>query len=106
MRHRASVFSYFITIATAVTACLFLLASGPTHADDTPIPLLSTWESNMTAFGRQICNRLVPGAEDYPLQLDEVYYDGERVYYQITAYTGDPTWKYCAGLVLRAAACR
>ena len=52
----------------------------------------------MTAFGRQICNRLVPGAEDYPLQLDEVYYDGERVYYQITAYTGDPTWKYCAGL--------
>ena len=98
MRHRASVFSYFTTIATAVTACLFLLASGPTHADDTPIPLLSTWESNMTAFGRQICNRLVPGAEDYPLQLDEVYYDGERVYYQITAYTGDPTWKYCAGL--------
>ena len=71
MRHRASVFSYFITIATAVTACLFLLASGPTHADDTPIPLLSTWESNMTTFGRQICNKLAPGAEDWALQADE-----------------------------------
>ena len=94
MRHRASVFSYFITIATAVTACLFLLASGPTQADDTPIPLLSTWESNMTTFGRQICNKLVP-AQTPP--LGAVYYDGERVYYQIATYTGDPTWNSCAG---------
>ena len=101
MRHRASVFSYFITIATVVTACLFLLASGPTHADDTPIPLLSTWESNMTTFGRQICNKLAPGAEDWALQADDIYYDGERVYYQIASYTGDPTWKYCAGLAER-----
>ncbi len=85
MRHRASVFSYFITIATGVTACLFLLASGPTHADDTPIPLLSTWESNMTTFGRQICNKLAPGAEDWALQADDIYYDGERVYYQIAS---------------------
>src|SRR6476620_9292133 len=98
MRHRASVSSYFITIAPVVTGCLFLLVSGPTYADDTPIPLLSAWESNMTTFGRQICNKLVPGADDWSLQLDDVYYDGTRVYYQIAAYTGDPTWKYCAGL--------
>jgi hypothetical protein len=98
MRHRPSASSYFITIAPVVTGCLFLLASGPTYADDTPIPLLSAWESNMTTFGRQICNKLVPGAEDWLLQLDDVYYDGERVYYQIATYTGDPTWKYCAGL--------
>jgi hypothetical protein len=52
----------------------------------------------MTTFGRQICNKLVPGVEDKSLQLDDVYYDGERVYYQIATYTGDPTWKYCAGL--------
>src|SRR5687768_1308144 len=98
MRHRASAFNYFITFATVVTGCLFLLASGPTYADDTPIPLLSAWESNMVTFGRKICNTLVPGAEDLSLQADNVYYDGERVYYQIAAYTGDPTWKYCAGL--------
>lgn len=52
----------------------------------------------MTKFGRQICNKLVPGAEDPGWQANDVYYDGERVYYQIAAYTGDPTWKYCAGL--------
>lgn len=98
MRHRASASRYFITIAPVVTGCLFLLASGPTYADDTPIPLLSAWESNMTTFGRQICNKLVPGAEDWSLQFGDVYYDGERVYYQIATYTGDPTWKYCAGL--------
>jgi hypothetical protein len=98
MRHRPSASSYFITIAPVVAGCLFLLASGPTYADDTPIPLLSAWESNMTTFGRQICNKLVLGAEDRSLQLDDVYYDGERVYYQIATYTGDPTWKYCAGL--------
>jgi hypothetical protein len=98
MRHRASAYSYFITIAPVVTGCLFLLASSPTYADDTPIPLLSAWESNMTTFGRQICNKLVPGAEDWSSQFGDVYYDGERVYYQIATYTGDPTWKYCAGL--------
>lgn len=98
MRHRASASSYFLTIATVVTGCLFLPASGPTYADDTPIPLLSAWESNMTTFGRQICNKLIPGAEDLAVQGGDVYYDGERVYYQIAAYTGDPTWKYCAGL--------
>jgi hypothetical protein len=98
MRHRASASRYFITIATVVTGSLFLVASGPTYADDTPIPLLGAWESNMTTFGRQICNKLVPGAEDASLQADAVYYDGERVYYQIATYTGDPTWKYCAGL--------
>lgn len=96
MRHKASATNYFSTIATLVTGCL--LASVPTHADDTPIPLLSTWESNMTTFGRQICNKLVPGAGDWAFQADNVYYDGERVYYQIAAYTGDPTWKYCASL--------
>jgi hypothetical protein len=98
MRHRASASRHFITIAPVVTGCLFLLASGPTYADDTPIPLLSAWESNMTTFGRQICNKLVPGAEDWSLQFGDIYYDGERVYYQIATYTGDPTWKYCAGL--------
>jgi hypothetical protein len=98
MRQRTSASSFFVTIAIVVTGCLFLLASGPTYADDTPIPLISAWESNMTTFGRQICNKLVPGAEDWSLQADAVYYDGERVYYQIATYTGDPTWKYCAGL--------
>jgi hypothetical protein len=52
----------------------------------------------MVTFGRKICNKLVPGAEDWSLQADAVYYDGQRVYYQIATYTGDPTWKYCAGL--------
>src|SRR6478672_4937610 len=92
MRHRASRFSSFITVATVVTACLFILASDPTHADDMPIPLLSAWEANMTTFGRQGCTKLQERI------LGDVYYDGERVYYQIASYTGDPTWKYCAGV--------
>jgi hypothetical protein len=98
MRHRVSVSRYFITIAMVVIGSLFSVPPALTYADDTPIPLLSTWELNMTTFGRQICNRLVPGAEDPSYQGSDVYYDGNRVYYQIAAYTGDPTWKYCAGL--------
>ena len=101
MRDKASDSSYFVTIATIATGCLVLLSSGPTHADNTPIPSLNAWESNMTTFGRQICNKLAPGVEDPSIQADSVYYDGERVYYQIAAYTGDPTWKYCAGLAER-----
>src|SRR4051794_35292758 len=98
MRHRALGSSYFFTIATVVSGCLLFLASNPAYADDTPIPLFSAWESNMTAFGRQNCNKLAPGVEPWAQAADDSYYDGTRVYYQIAAYTGDPTWKYCAGL--------
>ncbi|WP_447978390.1 hypothetical protein [Candidatus Nitrospira bockiana] len=89
------------SLAAAVSSASLFAVVGMTSiagADETPIPLLSNWEANMTKFGRQHCNTLAPGAADYSTQLNAVYYDGERVYYQIKDYTGDPTWKYCAGL--------
>jgi hypothetical protein len=83
----------------------FLLASLITglvgvdvRADNSPVPQMADWESNMVTYGRQHCNELQPGGAPDSYQLEYTYYDAESVYYQIMKYTGDPTWKYCASL--------
>jgi len=49
---------------------------------------LSAWESNMVAKGQQHCATAT---------LDSTYYDAERVFYQIAAYTNNPaTWIPCS----------
>lgn len=69
--------------------------------DPIPIPELSLWESNMIQYGLRNCQTLT-NLDTQPSTLDQrlasTYYDAERVYYQIAAYTGNPTWKSCAGL--------
>jgi len=68
------------------------------QADNSAVPNLAEWESNMISYGRQHCNELQPGGAPENYQLEYTYYDAESVYYQIMKYTGDPTWKYCAAL--------
>lgn len=72
-----------------------MLAGASVQAAPPPIPELALWEKQMVEYGRQNCQKLEPGSAD---RLGSAYYDAERIYYQIAAYTGDPTWKYCAGL--------
>lgn len=97
----------------AVVTLLILTACSSSHtgggADDPdtspstgsqkfPIPKLDLWESNMRNFGRKLCD---------PQQIAKLstwegnvwYYDGTRVYYQIAEYTGDDSWRECAGYV-------
>ncbi|MER3422928.1 MAG: hypothetical protein C4293_06535 [Nitrospiraceae bacterium] len=90
-----------------ITSCVLLLfgvmivrlfVPPSAFGDTSPIPQLGTWESNMITYGRQACRKLSPGADTVANQLGNVYYDAVRVYYQVATYTGDPTWKYCAGL--------
>lgn len=71
-------------------------------ADNSPAPQLTQWEANMISYGRQHCNELMPGAAPDNYQIEYTYYDAIAVYYQIMTYTGDPTWRYCAGLALTA----
>jgi hypothetical protein len=61
----------------------------PAVSADHPIPELARWNANMLEYGRAHC---------YKGSLDHVYYDAERVYYQIADYTGEPSWMGCAGL--------
>jgi hypothetical protein len=80
------------------------LAPHRSASEVVPIPELSTWESHMVEYGRKHCQSMVDydamtGDQAVQLsgsRLGTTYYDGERVYYQIADYTGDPTWKYCA----------
>ena len=74
----------------------------PVFADTSIVPQLAQWEANMISYGRQHCNELAPGAAPDNYQIEYTYYDAIAVYYQIMTHTGDPTWKYCAGLALSA----
>jgi hypothetical protein len=80
--HRAS-----IAFVAALTAILLTVALVPTASAELPIPQLALWEAHMLSFGQTHC---------YLGTLDQVYYDAERVYYQIADYTGDPSWTTCA----------
>jgi hypothetical protein len=77
-----------------ITLVLLALTTGVPSVGYTQavaIPELSRWESNMTTYGAKHCKALRNGP------VDKTYYDAERVYYQINTYTGDPSWKTCAG---------
>ena len=63
-----------------------------------PIPSLFTWQSNMTTYAQKFCNSATITSQGTS-ESNVWYYDGIRVYFQITYYTGDPTWKTCAGYV-------
>lgn len=79
---RAPVYSKLVRTPDRVTASA---ASGA--AIEVSIPELASWELHMITYGQVHC---------YLGPLDHVYYDAERVYYQIAAYTGDFTWTTCA----------
>jgi hypothetical protein len=72
-------------VAWLLSTLLGSLAS-PARAE-LPIPELARWEANMVSYGQTHC---------YAGSLDHVYYDAQRVYYQIADYTGDASWTTCA----------
>lgn len=60
-----------------------------------PIPQKALWESNMVQFGTLISNPLIANQNDasqFDYYLNEVYYDGIRVYHLIYSYTGNAFW--------------
>ena len=59
------------------------------------IPSLAQWEANMTFYGQKHCATLQDPTKTASQKLDATYYDAERVYLQIAAYTASPTWNGC-----------
>lgn len=108
----ASVGSYTLTFTTSVGANPG--GGSPTHvltwnlnidapstlASGTPtsypaIPSLSTWATDATTYGATWCSNVgVPGCEQCAS-----YYDGEKGYQEIAAYTNDTSWLTCAAHV-------
>jgi hypothetical protein len=68
-----------------------------------PIPQLQTWQSRMLSGGTLFCNAAeisaAIGASGVVTEGNVWYYDGEKVFQQIAAYTKDPSWYACAGYV-------
>jgi len=76
-----------MTVFIAIGLILTLAEGSSIMADETPVPELARWKAQMLQFGRLHGDRFVNGTY---LTEDNAYYDGERVYQQIAAYTGDP----------------
>lgn len=55
---------------------------------------LAKWEADMITYGKSHC----VVSEMSLWEGFAWFYDGERVYYQIADYTGDPYWNTCAGM--------
>lgn len=58
---------------------------------DTPLPYRAQWESNMILYGLRHCQKSTGIWEGFAW-----YYDGARVYYQITDYTKNTVFDTCA----------
>jgi hypothetical protein len=50
----------------------------------------------MVDYGRKACAPFLSSTLTLDQKLGLTYYDAERVYYQVAAYTGDGSWKDCA----------
>lgn len=85
--------------AAAVLLTAFLAGAGTSAPEagpePRPVPELDQWEAHMVRFGRALCDSL---AQPLPFDdlLNAVYYDAQRVFYQIAEYTRDPAWLTCA----------
>ena len=70
------------------------------------IPQRQTWEAHMVEQGSRFCNQAdinaAIGSAGVVTEGNVWYYDGTRVYDQIAAYTGQPSWFACAGYVDQA----
>ena len=93
MRARTTPWFRWTVYIIAVFALTLILIAAPAAAQ--PIPQLALWQSNMTSYGQTHCDYLAQAhtLNDY---LNSVYYDGERVFYQIADYTGNAAWTTCA----------
>lgn len=87
---------------------LFVLPSASCFASTSAAELANStlidWERNMVKFGRVHCDAMAKLGETRSTvdqRLDSTYYDAERVYYQIAAYTGDLSWRDCAAIAER-----
>ncbi len=59
-----------------------------TNAAGNPIPLQGQWESDMVTYGNQWGLFLQNPNNSIDAKLNNVYYDGERTFYQIASYLG------------------
>jgi hypothetical protein len=59
--------------------------------------ILDLWETHMVEWGRTHCDKLAADQTSTdPNIVADMFYDGERVYFQIADYTGDASWNQCA----------
>ena len=65
-----------------------------------PVPGKELWEANMLSYGRLACDNLQSAFDSFDDELASTYYDAPAVFYQISEYTKDESWRECAKTAL------
>lgn len=85
-------------VAAALATTMLLTALAPALDASAPLPPVSQlerWKSQMVTRGRALCDYL-QAPHTFDDLLGNVYYDAQRVFFQIADYTGDAAWNACA----------
>ena len=79
-----------ITVCVLVAACAWALGISAAQAGGAvvPIPEFKRWEQNMVRYGQKHFDARSKGLWEGAVW----YYDGQRVFYQISDYTKDKKW--------------
>src|SRR5258707_7819880 len=97
MPWRGATYRAFSVVVGGLLLCSLMIAPRPAASQSLPIPGLPLWQTNMLSYGQARCSFLAQ-PNTFANLLDNVYYDSERVFYQIADYTADPSWTTCAQL--------
>jgi len=66
------------------------------YATPTTAPQLDAWKANMTQIGQSMCAQFANQTLTMDQKLNLVFYDAQRVFYNIRDYTGAGSWDSCA----------
>lgn len=99
MKPRSSASSPLVLIVALMSMALVgAFFTMPVHTSDS-ISTLAQWKTNMTTHGQQHCDYFLQRTPQQLMDEQHVYYDAERVFYQI-ADSDDPNnvalWMECA----------
>lgn len=88
-------------VLMSIAACLsamLIVAIVPVRrswSETAAIPSIREWKARMVSAGQALCEALSrPESPDH--LVGQVYYDAQRVFFQIADYTGDRSWERCA----------
>lgn len=87
---KSTLLSTMLLVACSSIPSIALASSPPALGD-----AVKQWESKMVTVGRTLCD-LITAQAGLPESREHIYYDGQRVFYQIADYTGDRSWEACA----------
>lgn len=86
----------FLRPAVICSGIFLNFSLGLGQADPYIPPEKAAFDARAVQYGKQICDQMKAGTDNFDTLLDATYYDGQRTYQLLSAYLKDPKWDECA----------